>query len=123
MNDFPVCNILLFLGACEIILIESFKEKFSKKGIKLRKIAETTLAIDSIPSFLQEEDVLDFLNSFLEGVKKDESAYNLKRMAQNVLVSVKTKKKKYTSIMAKEILERLKECEDPYLYLYLFEFV
>ena len=103
----------------DIDLVEKFLDKFSEFGFEIR-VLKNVVAIDAIPTFIDEKEVLKLFHLILEellsfGKSRISLEYLQKNLAKKVCVYIKSRKEIYTKEKAVFILEELLKCESKYL--------
>jgi DNA mismatch repair protein MutL len=104
----------------DIDFVENFSKKFSEFGFEIR-VLKNVVAIDAIPAFIDEKQVLKLFHLILEellsfGKSRISSLECLQRnVAKKICIYIKSRKDVYTKEKAIFILEELLKCKSKYL--------
>jgi DNA mismatch repair protein MutL len=103
----------------EIELVEKFSKKFLEFGFEVR-VLKNVVAIDAVPIFLEEGEVLKFFHLVLEEVlsfgKSDLSLeYLQKKLAKRICIYIKSRREVFEKEKAIFILKELLKCRSKYL--------
>jgi len=109
---------LIDVSPDEKIIIEDHLSFFHHMGLELRFVSEKTIAIDTLPTFLKEEEIVDIFSSILEDILLigKSSAVEKKmhmKFARSICRFAKGRKRSYSTEEAKVIMQKLVSSDSP----------
>ena len=99
-------------------IVEKYSAAFHKMGWELRFVSDRTIAIDTLPTFMKEEEVAAVFMQILEDLTSCGETNVIetqiqKKLARSICRFVKSQKKFFTKEETQIILEKLLQCKEP----------